>query len=79
MALYFDDLIITENNVNLILGLKKQLADPFKKTDLGQLHFFLSIQILQRDDGIFIYQPKYELDLLKSFNMDDYRLCVTTY
>ena len=40
VALYIDDLVITENDVVLILNLKKQPADTFEMTDLGFLHFF---------------------------------------
>ena len=65
VVLYVDDLVITGNNVNLILGLKKQLANTFEITDLGLLHFFFGIQILQMDDGILLSQPKYALDILK--------------
>ena len=60
-----DDLVITKNNVNLILGLKKQLVDTFEMIDLGLLHLFLGIQILQMSDGIFLSQPRYALDILK--------------
>ena len=65
VALYVDDLVITEINVKLILRLKNQLANTFDITDLGLLHFFLSIQILQMDDGIFLSQAIYTLDPLK--------------
>ena len=65
MELYVDDLFLTINNVNLILGLKKQLVDTFEMDDLCLLNFFLDIQILQLDDGIFISQPKYALDISK--------------
>ena len=65
VTLYVDDLVIIRNNVNFILGLKKQLVDTFEMTDLGLLHFFLGIQILEIDDGIFLSQPKYSLDILK--------------
>ena len=65
LALYVDDLVIIGNNANLILGLKKQLVDTFEMTDLCLLHFFLGIQFLQKDDGIFISQPKYALAILK--------------
>ena len=54
LALYVDDLVITRNNVNLILGLKKQHANIFEMANIGMLHFFLGIQFLQMDDGIFI-------------------------
>jgi hypothetical protein len=77
--LYVDDLVITRSNVDLILGLKKQLADTFEMTDLGLLHFFLGIQVLQMDDGIFISQPKYVLNLLQRFKMEDCKPCATPY
>ena len=79
MALYVDDLVITEINVKLILRLKNQLANTFDITDLGLLHFFLSIQILQMDDGIFLSQPKYALDILKQFKLDHCKSCDTPY
>ena len=65
VALYFDYLVITKNIVNLILGLNKQLANTFEMIDLGILHLFLSIQVLQMHDGIFLSQPKYAFDILK--------------
>ena len=65
VELYVDDLDITGNNANLILVLKKQLADTFEMADVGLLHFFLCIQIWKTDDGIFLSQLKYPLDLLK--------------
>jgi hypothetical protein len=40
VALYVDDLVIIGSNVDLILSLKKQLADTFEMIDLGMLHFF---------------------------------------
>ena len=54
VALYVDDLVTIGNNVNLIFSLKKQLADTFEMTYLGIFHFFLGIQILKMDDGIFL-------------------------
>ena len=65
VALHVNDLVITGNNFNLILGLKKQLADTFEMIDLGIFHFFLGTEILQMKDCIFLFQPKYALDLLK--------------
>ena len=46
VALYVDDLVITGNNVDFILNLKKQLVYTFEMTKLGLFHFFLNIQIL---------------------------------
>ena len=41
----------------------------FDMSDLGLLHYFLGLQIMQTDDGIFISQEKYVVDLLKRYNM----------
>ena len=77
--MYVDDFVITEHNIDLILGLKKQLVDTFEMTNLGLLHWFLGIQALQMHDGIFLSQHKYVLDLLKQFKMDDYKPCPTCF
>ena len=79
VALYADDLVLTGNNGNLVLGLKRQFVDTFEIIDLGLFHFFLGIQVLQMDDGIFISQPKYALDILKWFKMDEFMSCDTNY
>ena len=74
-----DDLVITKNNVNLILGLKKQLIDTFEINKLGLLHFFLGIQVLQLDDIIFLSQPKYVTCLLQRFKMEHYEPYATPF
>ena len=40
-------------------------------TDLGFLHYFLSLQVLQTNEGIFLSQSKYACDLLRRFHMDN--------
>ena len=40
-------------------------------TDLGHLHYFLGLQVLQSKDGIFLSQSKYACDLLRFFHMED--------
>ena len=60
-----DDLVITRNNVNIILGLKKQLVNNFEMIGIGILNLFLGIKVSQMDGGIFLSHPKYALDILK--------------
>ena len=38
---------------------------------MGELKFFLELQINQIDEGIYIHQTKYVKELLKKFKMDD--------
>jgi hypothetical protein len=76
---YVDDLVIIGNNVKLVTGLKKQLEITFEMTDLGSLNFFLGIQVLHMDDGIFISQPKYVWNILEKFiwKTINHFLCLT--
>ena len=39
--------------------------------DLGYLHYFLGLQVLQSKEGISLSQSKYACDLLRRFHMDD--------
>jgi hypothetical protein len=79
VVVYVDDLVITGNNIDLILILKKQLVDTFDMTDLGLLHYFLSLQVLPLSDGLFLSQSKYVMDLLNHFKMVDYKPCATPF
>ena len=38
---------------------------------MGELKYFLGLQVDQRVDGIFIFQSKYLKELLKKYNMED--------
>lgn len=42
----------------------------FEMTDLGQMHYFLGIEVNQDEKGIFISQEKYTENLLKRFEME---------
>jgi hypothetical protein len=79
VIVYVDDLLITSNNNDLILRLKKQLDDSFDMTDLGTLHYFWGLQVLPLCDGFFISQYKYVMDLLILFQMDNFEPCDTPF
>eukprot|EP00253_Pinus_taeda_P035813 PITA_35813 len=40
-------------------------------TDLGHLHYFLGVQVLQSKEGISLSQSKYACDILRHFHMED--------
>jgi hypothetical protein len=50
---------------------KTNLKNKFEMTDLGFLHYFLGLQVLQTNEGIFISESKYACYLLHRFHMDD--------
>ena len=71
LVLYVDDLILTGSDPKLITHVKSCLKQNFEMPDLGHLHYFLGLQALQTKEGIFLYQSKYDSDLLRRFHMED--------
>eukprot|EP00253_Pinus_taeda_P024815 PITA_24815 len=47
LVLYVDDIILTGSDPNLINHVKSSLKNKFEMTDLGHLHYFLGLQVLQ--------------------------------
>jgi Reverse transcriptase (RNA-dependent DNA polymerase) len=64
LAVYVDDMIISENDEGEIALLKKKLGKEFEVKDLGQLRYFFGIEIARGAEGIVLSQMKYVLDLL---------------
>ena len=68
-VLYVDDLIFTGNDKTLIGEFKEAMKSEFEMTDLGLFKYFLSIEVKQMHDGIFISQEKYAGQILERFKM----------
>eukprot|EP00253_Pinus_taeda_P014642 PITA_14642 len=71
LILYVDDLILTGSDPNLINHVKSSLKKKFEMTDLGHLHYFLGLQVLQSKEGISLSQCKYACDILRHFHMEE--------
>ncbi|XP_035839071.1 secreted RxLR effector protein 161-like [Helianthus annuus] len=64
-------MIVTENDVEEIARLEKNLFSNFEMKYLGNLKYFLGIEVLRSKRGIFICQKKYVLDLLAETGLID--------
>ena len=64
LIIYVDDMIITGDDLEEIEHLKKNLFQEFEMKDLGNLKYFLGIEVLRSTKGIFLQQRKYILDIL---------------
>jgi hypothetical protein len=69
LAVYVDDIIITGDDTLEVAQLKKNLSKEFEVKDLGQLRYFLGIEIARSPRGIVLSQRKYVLDLLNETGM----------
>ncbi len=79
LALYVDDLLIFSKEIKEIERVKKFSSQEFEMKDLGQLTYFLGIQVMRdRNKGtISLGQSKYIGEILNSFNMEDCKLVAT--
>ncbi|CAL8095197.1 unnamed protein product [Prunus armeniaca] len=71
VCLYVDDLIYTSNDVAMFNDFKKSMMHEFDMSDLGLMHYFLGIEVVQYSAGIFISQKKYVQEILDRFEMKD--------
>ena len=72
IVLYVDDLILTSDD-ELIKSCKKDLAREFEMKDMGLMHYFLGMEVWQRDGEVFVSQGKYANEILRRFHMDMYK------
>ncbi|KAK2986839.1 hypothetical protein RJ640_011064 [Escallonia rubra] len=66
-----DDLIYTGNDSVMFEEFKKSMMVEFEMSDLGMMHYFLGIEVVQSTNGIFICQKKYVREILDRFQMKD--------
>lgn len=65
LLVYVDDIIVTGDDLVGMEKLKDRLVKEFEIKELGKLKYFLGIEVAHSQQGIFISQQKYVLDLLK--------------
>ena len=54
VCLYVDDLIFTGNDSDMFSDFKRSMMDEFEMSDLGKMHYFLGLEVVQSDDGKFV-------------------------
>lgn len=69
VCLYVNDLIYTGNDSAMFEILKKSMMVEFDMSNLGMMHYFLGIEVLQSGAEIFISQKKYIREILDRFQM----------
>ena len=69
LFIYVDDIFIVENDKNVINKVKSFLNVAFKIKGLGNLKFFLGLEVARTKKGIHICQRKYTLEILEDASM----------
>ena len=69
MLIYVDDIIITGSSPKALTSLVRCLHEAFALKDLGDLHYFLGIEVQRQGESILLKQAKYTADLLRKAGM----------
>ncbi|XP_045809814.1 uncharacterized protein LOC123904167 [Trifolium pratense] len=77
VQVYVDDIIFGATNEKLCEEFSELMQSEFEMSMMGELSFFLGLQIKQHEDGIFISQEKYIKDLLKKYKMNEAKIMST--
>ncbi|KAI3729368.1 hypothetical protein L6452_18024 [Arctium lappa] len=71
VQIYVDDIIFGSTRDNMCKEFEELMHQRFKMSSMGELTFFLGLQVQQKSDGIFICQSKYVQDILTKFGFSD--------
>ena len=71
LLFYVDDMVITGSNSSMVQTLITWLSKEFSMKDLGDLHYFLGVEVQANEKGLFLSQTKYALELLQCASMID--------
>jgi hypothetical protein len=77
LLVYVDDIIVTSSNSVVVEALLKDLKNNFALKDLGDLHYFLGIQVKKERDNIVLSQEKYATELVERAGMKNCKLVAT--
>ncbi|GJW69824.1 putative ribonuclease H-like domain-containing protein [Tanacetum coccineum] len=68
VQVYVDDIIFGSTKKQMSNEFETLMHDKFQMSSMGELSFFLGLQVKQKSDGIFISQDKYVAEILKKFD-----------
>ena len=70
LQIYVDNIIFGSTNQDFCEEFRKMMANEFEMSMIGELSYFLGLQIKQLKSGTFVSQGKYVKDMLKKFGMN---------
>lgn len=77
VVVYVDNIIFDDSKNELFKDFSNKMQSEFEMYTLGELAYFLGLQVNPLKNGIFISEIKYVKELLKKFTMEDCKLIST--
>lgn len=69
LVLYVDDILIASNDLHALSDFKSHLHELFTIKDLGPVKYFLGMKFSRSEEGIYLSQRKYVIDLFTDSGM----------
>ncbi|GKA43702.1 putative ribonuclease H-like domain-containing protein [Tanacetum coccineum] len=77
VQVYVDDIIFGSTNKSWCDEFEALMKSRFQMSSMGELTFFLGLQVKQNKAGIFISQDKYVAEILKKFDLVNVKAAIT--
>jgi hypothetical protein len=77
VQVYIDDIDFGGSSNPLLARFVDDMSREFEMSMMGELEFFLGLQIKQSKEGTFVHQAKYTKDIVRKFKMEDSKAMAT--
>jgi hypothetical protein len=77
VQVYVDDIVFGGLSNSLVARFADDMSREFEMSVMGELQFFLGLQIKQSKEGTFVHQAKYIKDIVRKFKMEDSKAMTT--
>jgi hypothetical protein len=77
VQVYVDDIVFGGSSNSLVAGFAEDMRREFEMVMMGDLQFFLELQIKQSKEGTFVHQAKYTMDIVRKSKMEDSKAMTT--
>jgi hypothetical protein len=74
---YMDDIVFGDSSNSLVARFAEDMSKEFEMSMMGELQFFLGLQIKQSKEGTFVHQAKHTKDIVRKFKMEDSKAMAT--
>jgi hypothetical protein len=71
VQVYVDDIVFGGSSNSLVARFAEDMSREFEMSMMGELQFFLGLQIKQSKEGTFVHQAKYTKDIVRKIKMED--------
>jgi hypothetical protein len=77
VQVYMDDIVFGGSSNSLVARFAEDMSREFEMSMMGELQFFLGLQIKQSKEGTVVHQAKYTKDIVRKFKMKDSKAMTT--